>query len=188
MDTERIWTTTDRNKFIYQQTKALCEANGFVVSPRRSKHLVRVKEHHIQIVYPEIFRSRTSIYFGVSPAASFRPVLFGYTNVHLRKNSHPENEFFNEYHMLASDPWSAKRVYKSEKMQEVWNTIVVPQLEEEMLSVLKPFGFEQFIVLCENRKNGILRYASNPGIDDAPLHMSKGHNRIWRGNIKESIT
>lgn len=187
MDTENIWNTTDLNKFIYQQTKALCEANGFVVSPRRSKHLVRVKEHHIQIVYPEIFRSRTSINFGVSPAASFRPVLFGYTNVHLRKNNHPKSEFFNDYYMLAIDPWSSKRVYESEKMREVWNEIVVPQLEEEMLSVLKLFGFEQFIVLCENRKNGILRHAPNPGIDNAPLHMAKGHNRIWRGNIKESI-
>ena len=187
MDTERIWTTTDLNKFIYQQTKALCEANGFVVSPRRSKHLVRVKEHHIQIVYPEIYRSCTSINFGVSPAASFRSVIFGYARVHLRKNNHPATEFFNEYHMLAIDPWSSKRVYESEKMREVWNKIVVPQLEEEMFSVLKPFGFEQFIVLCENQKNGILRYVSNPGIDDASLDMARGHNRIWKGNIKESI-
>ena len=186
MDTEKIWNTTDLNKFIYQQTKALCEASGFVVSPRQSKHLVRVREHHIQIVHPAISRLRTIIYFGVSPATSFSHVIFGDTTVYLRKNNN-DDEFFNEYDMLATDPWSSKRLYESKQMREVWNEIVVPQLEEELISVLKPFGFEQFIALCENRKFGILRYGSNPGIDDAPLDMARGHNRIWQGNIRGSV-
>lgn len=188
MDVEKFWSTTDLNKFIYQKTKELCEAEGFVASPRRSKHLVRIGEHHIHIVYPEIWRSRTIIHFGVSPATSFNNhAILGDAKIYLRKNNDPD-DLFNEYFRLATDINNPKWSYDSEKMKAVWDEVVVPQLTKEMLSILRTFTFEQFITLCENRKNGILRYGRNPGIDDAPLYMARGHNRIWKGNVKESIS
>jgi len=187
MDAEKFWNVTDLNKFIYQQTKALCEANGFVASPRLPKYLVRISEHHIRIVHPTISRSRTIICFGVSPTASFNNyAILGDAKIYLRKNN-DSDDLFNEYHMLATDPFASKMIYDSEKMKAVWDKVVIPQLAEEMLAVFKTFTFEQFIALCENRKNGVLRYSSNPGIDDAPLNMARGHNRIWQKNIEGSI-
>lgn len=188
MDTEKVWSTTDLNKFIYKKTRELCEAKGFVASPRRSKYLVRIAEHHIHIVYPEIWRSRTIIHFGVSPASSFNNhSIFGDAKIYLRKNNNTD-DLMNEYFWLTTDINNPKWNYDSERMEEVWGEVVVPQLSEEMFSVLRAFTFEQFMTLCENRKNGILRYGRNPGIDDAPLYMARGHNRIWKGNVEESIS
>lgn len=71
MDAEKFWSTTEMNKFLYQQLKAMCEANGFVLSPRKGKHLVKIAEHFIQIVCPEVSYGRTRIHVLVSPAGSF---------------------------------------------------------------------------------------------------------------------
>ena len=49
MDAEKFWSTTEMNKFLYQQLKAMCEADGFVLSPRKGKHLVKIAEHFVQI-------------------------------------------------------------------------------------------------------------------------------------------
>ena len=48
MDTEKFWSTTEMNKFLYQQLKAMCEAEGFVLSPRRGKRMVRIAEHYTE--------------------------------------------------------------------------------------------------------------------------------------------
>ena len=45
MDAEKFWSTTEMNKFLYQQLKTMCEANGFVLSLRKRKHLVKIAEH-----------------------------------------------------------------------------------------------------------------------------------------------
>ena len=50
MDAEKFWSTTEMNKFLYQQLKAMCEANGFVLSPRKGKHLVKIAEHFVRMV------------------------------------------------------------------------------------------------------------------------------------------
>lgn len=186
IDAEKIWTTTDLNQFIYQKTRALCEADGFVQSPRRPKYLVRAGEHHVQIVRPDIYRSRTALCFGVSPAASFRQIILGEAKVSLRKDNN-KDEFFNDYYMLALDPFVAKLAFDSGKMQAVWEEIVVPQLEEELFSVLRSFAFLRFAQLCENRRSGVLRCSPEPGIDDATHLFSKAQIRIWQGRREESI-
>ena len=70
MDAEKFWSTTETNKFLYQQLKVMCENNGFVLSPRKGKHLVRIAEHYVQIVCPEISYNRTLIHVLLSPAGS----------------------------------------------------------------------------------------------------------------------
>lgn len=72
MDAEKFWSTTEMNKFLYQQLKAMCEADGFVLSPRKGKHLVKIAEHFVQIVWPEISYNRTRIHVLVSPAGSYK--------------------------------------------------------------------------------------------------------------------
>ena len=72
MDAEKFWSTTEMNKFLYQQLKTMCEANGFVLSPRKGKHLVKIAEHFVKIVWPEISYNRTRIHVLVSPAGSYK--------------------------------------------------------------------------------------------------------------------
>ena len=76
MDAEKFWSTTEMNKFLYQQLKTMCEANGFVLSPRKGKHLVKIVEHFVQIVCPEVSYGRTRIHVLVSPAGSLTKTIF----------------------------------------------------------------------------------------------------------------
>ena len=187
MDTEKYWSTTDLNKFVYQQTKVLCETNGFVLSPRRAKTLVRIKGHLIQIVRPEISYSHTEIRFGVSPTTSFMDVIFADNVVFPRKTNDSSVKFFNNYYMVGIDMNNIKWVYDSEQMKAVWDEVVDPQIKTEVISVLDTINFEQYSSLCEQRRYGPLRCGINPGTDNAVWHMARGHNRIWEGNITDSV-
>ncbi len=187
MDTEKYWNTTDLNKFVYQQTKVLCEASGFVLSPRKAKTLVRIKGHLIQIVRPEISYSHTEIHFGVSPTTSFIDVFFADNVVFPRKTNDSSVKFFNTYFMVGIDMNNIKWIYDSEQMKAVWNEVVGPQIKTEVISVLDSIGFEQYFSLCEQRRYGTLRCGINPGTDNAVWHMARGHNRIWEGNITDSV-
>jgi len=71
MDSQKYWSTTETNKFLYQQLKAMCEDNGFVLSPRKGKHFVRIAEHYVQIVCSEIIYNGMRIHVLLSPAGSF---------------------------------------------------------------------------------------------------------------------
>jgi len=187
MDTETYWNTTDLNKFVYQQTKMLCEANGFVLSPRRAKTLVRIKGHFIQIVRPEISYSHTEIRFGVSPTTSFMEVIFADNVVFPRKTNDRGVKFCNNYYMVGIDMNNIKWVYDSEQMKAVWDEVVGPQIKTEVISVLNSIDFEQYFSLCEQRRYATLRCGINPGTDNAVWHMARGHNRIWEGSITDSV-
>ena len=187
MDTETYWNTTDLNKFVYQQTKMLCEANGFVLSPRRAKTLVRIKGHFIQIVRPEISYSHTEIRFGVSPTTSFMEVIFADNVVFPRKTNDRGVKFCNNYYMVGIDMNNIKWVYDSEQMKAVWDEVVGPQIKTEVIAVLDTINFEQYFSLCEQRRYCTLRCGINPGTDNAVWHMARGHNRIWEGNITDSV-
>ncbi len=188
MDAKKYWSTTDLNKFVYQQTKVLCEANGFVLSPRRAKTLVRIKGHLIQIVRPEISYSHTEIHFGVSPTTSFIDTIFADSVVFPRKTNDSSVKFFNVYYMVGIDMNNIKWVYDSEQMKAVWDEVVGPQIKTEVISVLDSIDFEQYFSLCEQRRYGTLRCGINPGTDNAVWHMTRGHNRIWEGNITDSVS
>ncbi len=187
MENDNVWSTTDLNKFVYQQTKLLCEANDFVLSPRRAKTLVRIKGHLIQIVRPEISYSHTEIRFGVSPTTSFNNVIFADNVVFPRKTNDSGVKFFNNYYMVGIDRNNIKWIYDSARMKAVWEEVVGPQIKTEVISVLDSIGFEQYFSLCEHRRCGILRCGINPGTDNAVWHMARGHNRIWEGRITESV-
>lgn len=211
MDEKELWSHNELNKFIRRKTKELCEAHGFVISPRYSKNCVRVKEHVVQVIYPNTGRRMQTIDIGVASASGFRMLagrevelpgnenhnqimeleIFGDPNGELDAFRDERGILVTDYHMLAVDPWVSKAelIYKSDKMKEVWDKVVVPYIEEEVFSFFDAFGFDQFFSLCESspQRYGALQYGCEPGIDDATMYMSRGHIKIWQGNVGGSI-
>lgn len=183
----KLWSSSETNKFIYQQLKTLCEANGFVVSPKQTKHLVRIGEHHIQIVHPEVLYTSTRIHMRVSPAASFASYFYCQKTVYPRKSNN-ENELLNSYDQLAvEDPVSWKLFYDGEQMQKLWRDVIGPQFDREIIAYFNSFGFEQFASLSEHRENGTLTYCTNPACDDAVRFLAMGEHAIWKGQYEKSI-
>ncbi len=183
----KLWSSSETNNFIYQQLKTLCEANGFVVSPKQTKHLVRIGEHHIQIVHPEVSYTTTMIHMRVAPAASFASYFYCEKTVIPRKNNN-ENELLNSYDQLAvEDPASWKLFYDGEQMQKLWENIIRPQFDREIITYFDSFGFEQFASLSEHRKDGTLTYCTNPACDDAVRFLAMGENAIWKRQYEKSI-
>lgn len=182
-----IWNVTALNKFIYKQTMELCEAHGFVLSPNKSKTLVRIKDHMIQRICPEILYSSTRIHVYVNPSTAFCDYLFADRKVFLRKTNEPTDELINCYDEIGIDRNSddIKWEYDSEIMKAAWDEVVVPQLEEEAISLLDQIDFQEYIQFCEKRR-GTLFFASQAVTHDATWYMARGHNRIWQGKISES--
>lgn len=192
METEnnKLWSSTETNKFIYKQLKELCEANGFVVSPKQTKHLVRINEHHIQIVHPEVLYTNTSIHMRVSPAASFASYFYCEKTVVPRRSNDDTNDdtFLNFYAELAvEDPESHRSLYDSEQMKKLWEDVLEAQFKREIISYFDSFGFEQFASLSCQGKDGTLRYCVNPACDDAVRFFAMGYNEIWKGNYDKCI-
>lgn len=183
-----FWSSSETNNFIYQQLKNLCEENGFVVSPRKTKHLIRIGEHHVQIVNPEVSYSRTLIHMRVAPAASFADYFYCYKTI-LPRKSNSKSEFINSYSELAiEDPSSLKSFYNIEQMKKTWAEVIGPQINEEIISYFNSFGFEQFVTLSQNREDHTLTYCANPASKDALLFIALGHNEIWKGNYQKGIS
>lgn len=179
-----LWNRTDLNKFIYKQTKELCEAHGFVLSPNKSKTLVRINGHIIQRICPEISRSTTQIHIYVNPSTSFCNYVFADKMIYLRKSFEYTKELFDGYDEIGIDMSSddIKWVYDSETMKRIWDEEVCLQIERQAISLLDRFSFQEFIPSCEHRR-GALQY----GNMDATWYMARGHNRLWQGKISESI-
>ena len=183
-----IWNVTALNKFIYKQTKELCEAHGFVSSPNKSKTLVRIKDHMIQRICPEILYSSTRIHVYVNPSTSFCDYLFAEKKVFPRKTNKPTDELINSYDEIGIDRNSddIKWEYDSEVMKTAWDRVVVPQLEEEAFSLLDQIDFQEYTQFCEKRR-GALFFVSQAATHDATWYMARGHDRLWQGKIHESI-
>lgn len=187
MDSEKYWSTTEVNKFLYQQIKAMCTAGGFVLSPRKGKHLVRIAEHFIQIVYPEVSRNRTRVHLLVSPAGSFAN--YYYAKKTLPALGNRKGDIYSSYLNLAvEDPESYKHFYDIRQMKTLWTEVIEPQLHQEIFSCLDAFGFDRFMLLSETLRCDGLQYCSCPGNDDALRFLAMGYGEIWKENLGKSIS
>lgn len=186
MDPEKYWSTTEVNKFLYRQIKTLCEAEGFVLSPRKGKHLVRIAEHFIQVVYPEVSRSRTRVHLLVSPAGSFAN--YFYAKKTLPALGNRKDDIYSSYLDLAAEgPGSCKQFYDIRQMKALWTEVIRPQLHQEVFSCLDAFGFDRFMLLSQTQRCDGFQYCSCPANDDALRFFAMGHGEIWKENLGKSI-
>ena len=127
MDAEKFWSTTEMNKFLYQQLKAMCEANGFVLSPRKGKHLVKIAERFVGIVCPEVSYGRTRIHVSISPAGSFANHIYAEKTFCPRGDKKEESEADQEDYntvleILSMMQRGDTKAQVIEKMQELERT------------------------------------------------------------------
>ena len=149
MDAEKFWSTTEMNKFLYQQLKTMCEANGFVLSPRKGKHLVKIAEHFVQIVCPEVSYGRTRIHVLVSPAGSFANHIYA-EKVFCPHGDKKEDIYSVYYDLAIEDATSYKEFYDIQQMKTLWAEIIEPQFDHEIFSCLNAFSFLHFLNLSES--------------------------------------
>ena len=186
MDAEKFWSTTEMNKFLYQQLKTMCEANGFVLSPRKGKHLVKIAEHFVQIVCPEVSYGRTRIHVLVSPAGSFANHI--YAEKTFCPHGDKKEDIYSVYYDLAiEDAASYKEFYDIQQMKTLWEEVIEPQFNHEIFSCLSSFGFEHFLVLSESWNCDGFQCSISPKKDHALRFLSMGYGEIWKGNFEKSI-
>lgn len=186
MDAEKFWSTTEMNRFLYQQLKAMCEAEGFVLSPRRGKRMVRIAEHYTEVVYPEITYARTVVHVALFSTAS--SAYHSYANKDIIPQRNNEYVFLNSYTRLAmDDPTSGKRFFNIEQMKETWAKVIAPQLNREIFSCLNAFHYDHFLVLSDKEKYGDFQHRTSPVDYDAPRFFAMGCGELWAGNLGKSI-
>lgn len=186
MDTEKFWSTAEMNKFLYQQLKLMCEANGFVISPRKGKHLVKIAEHFVQIVWPEVSYGRTLIHVLVSPAGSFA------NHIYAEKTFCPhgdnKEDIYSVYYDLAiEETTSCKEFYDIQQMKTLWTEIIEPQFKQEIFSCLDAISFDRFMIMSEKRGCDGFQQWSSPKNDGAMRLLSMGYGELWIGNFERSI-
>jgi len=188
MDPEKYWSTTETNKFLYQQLKAMCEANGFVLSPRKGKHFVRIAEHYVQIVWPEISYNRTLIHVSLSSAGSYENDT--YADKRFCPHGEKKDDIYSVYYDIAiEDSTSYKEFYDIQRMKTLWTDIIEPQFNREIFSCLDAFSFERFMVISEKRVryDGFQTWPS-PKSDDAIRLLSMGYGELWKENFEKGIS
>ena len=186
MDAEKFWSTTEMNKFLYQQLKTMCEVNGFVLSPRKGKHLVKIAEHFIQIVCPEVSYGRTRIHVLVSPTGSFANYVYA-EKVFCPHGDKKEDIYSVYYDLAIEDATSYKEFYDIQQMKTLWAEVIEPQFNNEIFSCLNSFGFERFLILSETWNCDGFQYCRYPKRGDALRFLSMGYGEIWKGNFEKSF-
>ena len=186
MDAEKFWSTTEMNKFLYQQLKAMCEANGFVLSPRKGKHLVKIAEHFVQIVCPEVSYGRTRIHVLVSPAGSFANHIYA-EKVFCPHGDKKEDIYSVYYDLAIEDATSYKEFYDIQQMKTLWAEIIEPQFNHEIFSCLNAFSFVHFLNLSESWSCDGFQYSISHKNDNAMSYLSLGYGEIWKGNFEKGI-
>ncbi len=184
MDAEKFWSTTETNKFLYQQLKVMCENNGFVLSPRKGKHLVRIAEHYVQIVCPEISYNRTLIHVLLSPAGSFANHI--YAEKIFCPHGEKKDDIYSVYYDFAiEEPTSHKEFYDIQKMKALWADIIEPQFDQEIFSCLDAISFDRFMIMSEKRGCDGFQQWSSPKNDGAMRLLSMGYGELWIGNFEK---
>ena len=187
MDPEKFWSATEMNKFLYQQLKAMCQANGFVLSPRRAKHMVRISEHYTEVVFPEISYSRTVVHVLLFLFFFCADHYYAGKKIHPRRSNDPDI-FINSYDELAvDDPSSFKQFFNIAQMKAVWAEVIEPQLNREIFACLDAFRYDDFLILSDKQRCGDFHYGSSPGNHDAPRFFAMGCGELWAGNREQSI-
>lgn len=185
MDYSNLWSSTETNKYLYKQLKLLLVSKGFVESSFKTKHLIRIREHHLQIVAPEVLYGETNIQMFVVPLASYSSYLYCSARLSLKRSNQLKTT--NHYGDLALQRETGKPYYRPEEIQKVWADVMEPQIESEIVAYFNSFGFPQFAHLSQNWRDGTLSYNAAFGNNDALREFAIACNSIWMGEYESSL-
>lgn len=182
------WDSVQLNKYLTQQLKVLCQRRGFVASPRQPKKLVRLGEHHVQIIFPEIIYKKIRFHMQVFPSAAFSRYDFSDHSI-IPRRSGDLNMEDNFYHRLSLNDWrtTLKLIYDPEVMGRAWDEVIAPQVEEELISFLDDFDFNKFTYLAKTGRYHPLQYCPCPSNGDALRDLAMAHLELWADDHKNSM-
>lgn len=154
-------TSAEANKYIYQQLKQLLLPEGFIVRPGKSKYLVRLRDHNIQMVYQEILYGQTYLQVILVPAWTYQEGWF-FANRIILKRTNAAGVDSNFYHDAAfRQGTSLKTYYDRTELARMWKDGIHPQLQEEVIDFFNKMDFDAFAELCENRGSRRMHYGSS---------------------------
>lgn len=169
-------TSVEANKYIWQQVKQLLAVRGYIVCPNKSKYMVRLREHFLQMVYQEILYGATELKIIVIPAWTYQDGWFFVNRISLHR-SNTAVAGLNLYSEAAyRQSVSLKAYYDISELVKMWDEAISPQLQKELIEYFDNMDFYAYAGLCENRGDNFLKYRSSC---DAVRLLAIGYNSLW---------
>lgn len=188
MEHESLWTSSQTNQYLFKQLRDLCKKQGFKVSPKHRKTLIRIKEHYVEIIFPEVIYMETRFHMQVASTSSFAKYYYFDKKITPCKTN-DKNWTDNFYSQLAiEDKITSKRYYSPEKIEKAWNEAISVQVQESMIDYFDKFDFIKFVELSKQKRgDGTLSYCPSPATNDALHYLTMAYNEIWLGNLSASV-
>ena len=169
-------TSVEANKYIWQQVKQLLATRGFILRPNKSKYMVRLREHHLQMVYQDIVHGTTRLGMIIVPAWTYQEGWFFCDTIHLQRtntNVAGGNSYSDAAYRQNA---SLKTYYDVFDLVKIWDEGILPQLQKKLIEYFDSMDFNAYAGLCENRGDRILKYGSScAGV----MLFSIGYNSLW---------
>ena len=169
-------TSVEANKYIWQQIKQLLATKGFIARPNKPKYMVRIREHHLQMVYQDIIHGTTRLGMIIVPAWTYQEGWFFCDTIHLQRTNSTVagRNFYSDaaYRQNAS----LKTYYDVSELAKIWEEGILPQLQKEVLQYFDNMDFYIYARLCETRGDKILKYGSSC---EGVMLFSIGYNSLW---------
>lgn len=177
---EELWTNKQTNSFFRKQLKKLLKPYGFQIYPKGSRYFVRLKMHYVQAVYQEILRGgTTSFQLIVTPSFTYQKGWFFSGD-----RIYPKCDRYDFYMGLAVESGPTKEsYYKPDELVSTWDNMINAQLKEEIVDYFEQLDLEKYQVLCEERRDEVLRYCSS---HNSLRFYAIGYNSIWQKNYDKA--
>ncbi len=181
MEKQIEWITIRQvNEYMNGQLEKLLLREGFEVDSKK-ECLLRLKEHHIQMIYRmgveeiklKLMLAPTWIYCDSSR----------YSKIMRLKWSNRANLRSNVYTDIAyKQKISSTIFYKKEEFFDVWNTVILPQMQNEIIDMFEKMNFDAYAFICENEneQNWKIEYE-----DVVCRNLVIGYNNFWNKHYEK---
>ena len=177
MEKQIEWITSRQaNEYINEQLEKLLLCEDFKKNLQESS-LLRLKEHHIQMVCREIRSEEIKIKLVISPVWIYCDNYHHIKNMRL-KWSNKSNLISNIYTDIAyKQKISQKMFYKNEELLNVCDTVILPQIQEEIIGLYAKIDFNTYALLCENKSEQDWKVDHE---DAVCQNLILGYNYFWK--------
>lgn len=169
------WITAQQvNEYINEQLKTLFLREGFEMG-RQKGCLLRIKEHHIQMICQIGFEE-------IKLKLIIAPAWICHYSYHYSKNmrlkwSNRSNLSRNIYTDIAyRQRISSKIFYKKEEFFNAWDTVILPQLQEEVIGMYEKVDFDTYVLICEDGSGQNWEMGYEDGVC---RNLVIGYNNFW---------
>ena len=184
---EGLWTNKQTNSFFRKQLKGLLKPYGFQVYPKGSRYFTRVKMHYVQAVYQEVLcGGTTSFQMIVTPTFTYQKAWFFsgdrvYPKCGMEVRTGTGHNFYTRLAFKLGP--TKESYYKPDELMSTWDNMIKAQIKEDIVDYFEQLDFEKYQILCEERRDEVLRYCSS---GDSLRFYAVGYNNIWQKNYDKA--